>query len=362
MKITKNNYEVYFIDYFDGNLSAEIEESLHLFLAKNPDLKQEFEEFQNFNLSEITTSNLTDEKIDFSELKKEALIHSANEDEFYIGFIENDLTDIEKTELSLYVSKNKERKEKLDSYSKTKLEIPFIPYPNKKELKKSGRKPIFYYATLLAAACFIGFVMVQNYTKISPNETIENPVLVKNNPDIDSLNNNIIISYIDSVFELKNYRIEKKVKPSPKRNKFIEKKPKNRFIAQSKGSTPKIPIYNNREEKISFEKMNPRKMNLAFVSDTKLKDFTPFKEKNTNPKKPNITESNTYTLLGYAKHKTTSFVKKKTGFDVSSRESISALVNDSKNKLDEKTGYKKKQNIFNKILSYRKLTLYSAKN
>ena len=41
MKINRNNYEMYFIDYLDGVLSPDLVSELLLFLDENPDLKEE---------------------------------------------------------------------------------------------------------------------------------------------------------------------------------------------------------------------------------------------------------------------------------------------------------------------------------
>ncbi len=43
--ITRDNYEIYFLDYLEGGLSTTLREELQLFLEENPDLKAEFEAF-----------------------------------------------------------------------------------------------------------------------------------------------------------------------------------------------------------------------------------------------------------------------------------------------------------------------------
>ena len=45
MKITRDNYEVVFIDYFDGTLDAAAVAELRAFLELHPDLKAEFDSF-----------------------------------------------------------------------------------------------------------------------------------------------------------------------------------------------------------------------------------------------------------------------------------------------------------------------------
>ena len=49
--ITRDNYEIYFIDYFDGNLSDADISCLFDFLDNNEDLRQEFLSFEEMNVS-----------------------------------------------------------------------------------------------------------------------------------------------------------------------------------------------------------------------------------------------------------------------------------------------------------------------
>jgi len=43
MKINRENYEVYFLDYLEGKLPPDLVDELLIFMDKNPDLKDEFE-------------------------------------------------------------------------------------------------------------------------------------------------------------------------------------------------------------------------------------------------------------------------------------------------------------------------------
>ena len=56
MKIDRSNYEIWLIDWLDGNLSGTDIEELQLFLKKNPDLNDEVEELNTVRLSSLTDS------------------------------------------------------------------------------------------------------------------------------------------------------------------------------------------------------------------------------------------------------------------------------------------------------------------
>lgn len=51
MTINRNNYEMYFLDYLEGNLDPVMEEELKTFLANHPDLSAELEQYRNITLS-----------------------------------------------------------------------------------------------------------------------------------------------------------------------------------------------------------------------------------------------------------------------------------------------------------------------
>jgi hypothetical protein len=97
-EINRHNYEIFFIDYLDGNLSPSQEKQLWSFLKENPDLKDELENFEPVEISS--------EKQPFPEkqqLKKTVLLDESNRsnfDELCIRYIEGDLSLKEKDEFN----------------------------------------------------------------------------------------------------------------------------------------------------------------------------------------------------------------------------------------------------------------------
>ncbi len=67
MEINKNNYEAFFLDYYDGNLPAEQVAVLLLFVEQHPELKEEFESFENITLEDLPSIGFDNK----SSLKKE---------------------------------------------------------------------------------------------------------------------------------------------------------------------------------------------------------------------------------------------------------------------------------------------------
>ena len=105
MQINRSNYELYFIDYLEGNLRREEKEELLGFLFHNPDLKDEFNEFEK-NYSPV---RVTEYKFK-SNLKKQISdlgpVGNNNIDEYCIAYLENDLNEHGKATLLDEVNKN----------------------------------------------------------------------------------------------------------------------------------------------------------------------------------------------------------------------------------------------------------------
>gem|GEM_PF-6215902 len=131
MKITRHNYESFIIDYLDGTLDASKEKELMLFLADNPDIRNEFEEVEGITLSpgklRMPGKN---------NLKK--IDNSIPEfDLNCIAFIENDMNASEKQIFLDELSRDEEKSKIFKLYSVTKLNTGItVSFPEKDSLKK----------------------------------------------------------------------------------------------------------------------------------------------------------------------------------------------------------------------------------
>lgn len=138
MKIDRSNYETFFLDFHEGNLSEGLTRELFSFLDSNPDLKEEFESFEMIAVSP------SDEKFfDKNNLKKDT-ITSSNYKIWFVGYIENDLTSEQKKEVEQFVERNPSLKPELEIFKQTKL-VPDhqIIFEDKKQLKRGGKVILF---------------------------------------------------------------------------------------------------------------------------------------------------------------------------------------------------------------------------
>ncbi|RLD63866.1 MAG: hypothetical protein DRJ01_02590 [Bacteroidetes bacterium] len=131
MNINRNNYESFFLDYFDGSLSPEQEELLFEFLSKNSDLKYEFDNFENINLC-VDDVTFPDKK----NLKKE-LISTDKFNEYCIDKLEGKFSPNQEKFFKDYLKTHPDSRGDYELYKKTILQPDLsIVFENKQKLKK----------------------------------------------------------------------------------------------------------------------------------------------------------------------------------------------------------------------------------
>ena len=100
MSINKTNYEAFFLDYHEGNLSPQQVADLLLFVEQHPELKEEFESFENFVLEDLSSIEFENK----SNLKKQITLE--NKEEYFIRSVENTLNVTEKDLLNNFIKQH----------------------------------------------------------------------------------------------------------------------------------------------------------------------------------------------------------------------------------------------------------------
>jgi len=152
MKINRNNYEVFIIDFFDDKLNVEKTSALMLFLDENPDLKEEFELLKQPLPKPEKIVFEKKEKLKKQVVKAVAEINEDNYENYFIGFYEGDLKNDEKTDLEIFLGLNGFLQKEFELFGKLKLQADAsIYFPGKDSLKKKSELRIVYYAVSVAA-------------------------------------------------------------------------------------------------------------------------------------------------------------------------------------------------------------------
>ncbi len=119
MKINRENYAEFFLDYFEGRLPEKEVGELLRFLELHPDLKDEFENFEPVFLSD-------DREIRFplkASLKKDEAfaINPGNYESIFAAYVEGDLTAAESLAVEEFAASDPAYAREFDLMGKTKL-------------------------------------------------------------------------------------------------------------------------------------------------------------------------------------------------------------------------------------------------
>jgi len=166
MKINQHNYELCFIDYFDGKLSPVETAELMYFLSENPDLEKEFNAFGPLNVpgTHVSFRDKDALKKDFKDVDE---ISTSNFEEFCIGAMENDLDAGSHKKLMQYLQQHPEKKDRFTAFEKTRLHPDLsVIYTGKNALKRIPA-PVFFRNRILyiagaAAAILLAVIVFRN--------------------------------------------------------------------------------------------------------------------------------------------------------------------------------------------------------
>jgi hypothetical protein len=181
MKIGRNNYEEYILDFLDGKLNPGDHESMRLFLLNNPEIAEEIEAIKESKIP-IISPKLIDKKSLYRDFTNITEIKENNFEELCVAYHEGDLDETAKDRLLSYIE-NDEQKEKLFSlYHDIRFEADMsIRFNAKNSLKKfriANYRRYIVYSASVAAAILLLIVLYQRQ-----NSTIEPVKIAVNKPD-----------------------------------------------------------------------------------------------------------------------------------------------------------------------------------
>ena len=143
MNIDKNNYEAFFLDFHEGNLSPKQVADLYLFLSQHPELKKEFEDFEHIMLEDFSAPVFENK----DSLKKN--ITADNRKEYFVRAIENTLDLAELALLNQFLKAHPEFLTEFKLFEKTKLQAnTAIIFDDKTSLKQLTAKDNYFISAL----------------------------------------------------------------------------------------------------------------------------------------------------------------------------------------------------------------------
>jgi len=255
MKIDRNNYEIFFVEYLDGTLPVELIDDMLDFLQKNPDLANELKGLEKIKLEapeEIfpLKNSLKRSDFDMTDIFEETCIRS----------IEGDLSAKEESDFKRSIDKNKKQKATYNLYRATISEPNLlITYPKKEQLKKSKNRTIAPIWYAVAASIVIGLFIFISPDSRTNNSNTETVAKVIEEP----------YSTPEEKVTPQNQLITKPTikKPVPKVEKALlteNKSPKNTEVKINEEQpivyegiealTPRYALVSNEEEQLDFER------------------------------------------------------------------------------------------------------------
>jgi hypothetical protein len=155
MKFTRENFELYVIDYLEGKLTGNDHELFLQFLKENPDISNEIEETGKIQLQPIDIKFHSKNNLK----KNTGLSKSDNEsDNLFIAFLEGDLESTEKKKFETWLTDNPDKLIEFELFRKSRLMPDLnIVFNAKSKLKRLTliQKRIRLISAISAAAVII---------------------------------------------------------------------------------------------------------------------------------------------------------------------------------------------------------------
>jgi hypothetical protein len=174
MNITRDNYEIYFLDYLEGNLDEELVNEFIEFLQVNPDLKDELQIAGQVSLEADEVYFRNKEKLYKEEYDREELFIDTS-----IALLEGDLNDSEKARFISFLKKHPQKQEEAALFEWTK-QVPDqnIVFNKKSRLyKRPPQKTIMLWASRAAAVLALAFFMYKIAIYRNPENSGSEPRL-----------------------------------------------------------------------------------------------------------------------------------------------------------------------------------------
>ncbi|MGB0932888.1 MAG: hypothetical protein ACPGU5_01310 [Lishizhenia sp.] len=158
--ITKENYEIYYLDHLEGNLSEQLSIELNLFLEAHPEL-----------IIDESVLSITEESIHFEnkeDLKlwdEKESIQLKNIDGFIIANQEQLLTPKKQEELANFIARNSFLQKEINYYKKCYLQANLEVYFDKKaKLKQKENRVLWPWISSAAASLILLISITSNLT------------------------------------------------------------------------------------------------------------------------------------------------------------------------------------------------------
>ncbi len=168
--IDLSNYEIFVVDYLDGQLSSEAEMELMDFLNQHPDLKEEVEGLELATLEPLGISADFKQELKKTPITRVGEIGESNYETYFIASFEHDLSPEESTQLNQFLHVNPQLRDEYATHGQLILQADeSVVYENKNALKKRRVIPVFAGSAVAASLTIL--LAVTFFFKFNTNTT-----------------------------------------------------------------------------------------------------------------------------------------------------------------------------------------------
>ncbi|WP_421921090.1 hypothetical protein [Marinifilum sp.] len=263
-EIDRYNYEEFFLDYLEGNLSDSETKKLEHFLSDHPDLKKE--------LDAMCLLELQEDKLELDKSSLKQIPFKLDFDEFCIAKLEGDLERIEDQAFIYYLNNNLIEKSQYQQFEKTRLKANLeVLYPDRDELKRKDRKIIPHWllsGVRVAASILVLVSVLDVLISVKDDEQIlDNHLALK-----DSVNKAIFETNTKNDVAKEFFASNSKLEEASNNLLIDMKDPQDKLTALSKSKLNKIeePSVSNTIVNTLTEntKAEPKKISLPDIIKT----------------------------------------------------------------------------------------------
>lgn len=177
MNITRENYEIWFLDYLEERLNEGDLEAVRHFMQQHPDLAEELD-----NLVPVVSADTGLLFPGKEQLKKVSFDDPVFFETSAIAVLEGDLNDEEKSSFEEYMSRHPDHNHLLRQFENTRLKPDFsIGFTGKERLKKRSNLRVLWIRLSAVAAIFL-LVFYLIYPQKQVNEQVVSSAVEKEVP------------------------------------------------------------------------------------------------------------------------------------------------------------------------------------
>ena len=184
-RINRNNYESFLIDLVEGNLDAQTAREMMDFLDVNPDIREEFEAFDNIFLEPGSISFENKKQLKQKEIISFEDINEDNYESLFVAYHENDLSVKAQKRVETFVRLNPSLKKDFELFGKLSLTADSrLTFDKKEELYRQRKIIPLYWITSAAAVLLVLFTVwgVLKYSGNVPDSNTNQNMTQNNSP------------------------------------------------------------------------------------------------------------------------------------------------------------------------------------